>query len=148
MHAYIDTAAASPQPVKVTFYIKTLPGGTRELREVRYPAVTTSGPYWTFSSTALSDRLLTRHVPTRTGGDPWLFTYLKADGTVVVPHATSPTSAITSATTAGADTLRTVARVNVRLVVQADVTSRALPMIITNEVGIPNLGIDRVGAAP
>lgn len=139
VHAFIDTEAADPRPVRVRFYVNTLADGTRELREQRFLANAASAPYWTFSSTATSDRLLTRHVSTRTGSQPWMFTYEKADGTVVAP--TTPTGLITDA-----PTLRQVARVVVTVRVQSDVTSRALPMVITNEVGIPNLGIDRVGA--
>lgn len=139
VNAFIDTEATNPRPVRVRFYVRTLPDGTRELREQRFDANPASGPYWTFSGSAASDRLLTRHVTATTGTQPWMFRYERADGTAVVP----PTA---SAVITDAATLRQVARVVVTVRVQSDVTSRAVPMVITNEVGIPNLGIDRVGA--
>lgn len=139
VHAFIDTEATDPRPVRVRFSVRTLGDGTRELREERFAAVASSGPYWTFSTTATSDRLLTRHVSARTGNQPWMFRYERADGTAVVPS--TPGGLITDPAV-----LRQVARVVVTVRVQSDVTSRARPMVITNEVGIPNLGIDRVGA--
>ncbi len=45
-----------------------------------------------------------------------------------------------------ADQRRTIGRVSINLQVQSDVTSRALPVVMRATVGIPNLGIDRVGA--
>ncbi len=143
MHAFIDADALDPQPIQVRFYMSPLPDGTRELREARFEAIAGSGPFWTFATTPVTDRMLTRHVPARVGGEPWLFSYQTVDvvPAAVVPSTTSATAAITAAAT-----LRTVGRVTVALTVQTDPTARARPMVLINEVGIPNLGIDRVGA--
>lgn len=138
LHAYIDTASAGPEPVKIEFWIRSVTG-SRELMEKRCPAVTGSGPYWTFQSdAACTDRLITRHIMSQSGTEAFLFGYQNADGAVMTPPA-SPGAFTT-------DQLRTIGRVNVYLKVQADATSRAEPVVLQATIGIPNLGIDRVGA--
>lgn len=137
LHAYIDTDSTTPRPVKIEFRIVPQPDGNRELVETRCPAVASSGPNWTFQTgAACRTKLVSRHISTRTGTQPWLFGYVNADGAAM----TVPAGGFT------ADQRRTIGRVSINLQVQSDVTSRALPVVMRATVGIPNLGIDRVGA--
>ncbi|WAB82646.1 type II secretion system protein [Microcella daejeonensis] len=131
LHAYLDTDSTDPRPIKVRFWINA----QRELMETRWDSTRVNGSYFVFDSTPESTRVIARTVATRTGTDPWLFTYRAADGTV------QPVPTTGSFTT---NQLRNIASVQVRLTVQADITSRAAPVTLQSTVGIPNLGISRV----
>ncbi|NMR20161.1 prepilin-type N-terminal cleavage/methylation domain-containing protein [Cellulomonas fimi] len=135
LYAFIDTdEAVEPEPIKVRFSIN----GNRELVETRWAATPVSSGgkrYWVFpASTTPTSRVVTRQIPPRAGSEPYLFTFLKEDGTAWVPPA-SPSK----------DQLREIVAVTLTLKVQADVTARAEPVTLANSVGIPNLGISRVG---
>lgn len=138
LHAYIDTSSASPAPTRFEFRIRVQPDGTRELVQTRCPANAASGPYWTFQSgAACTQRLVARHISARAGSEPFLFGYEDSNG---APMTVPTSGAFTT------DQLRSISRVNIYLKVQADVTSRAEPVVLVSTVGIPNLGVDRVGA--
>ena len=130
LYAYIDTASTNAVPVKVRFSID----GSRRLIETRWRATTTSSP-WSFvaDSTPTSSRTVARSIPAGAGA---LFQYFDATG------AGLPVPAAGVFTTAQ---LKSIAAVRVQLTVQADLTARALPVTMRNTVGIPNLGISRVG---
>lgn len=130
LYAYIDTSSAAAVPVKIAFSIDA--GG--RLIETRWLATTTSSP-WSFvaDSAPSSSRTVARSIPA--GAAP-LFRYYDAAGAeLAVP-------AVGGFTTAQ---LQAIAAVRVQLTVQADLTSRADPVTMRNTVGIPNLGISRVG---
>lgn len=147
MHAFLDTDSTTPRPLKVSFSID----GNRQLVESRWLAVPSSDPFWTFGAVGRvpdSQRPVARQIPVF---DPLvdeapLFTYRTAevcatstpDCNVLVPP--------TGGTLSEADRRR-IALVEIRLTVQADITARAEPVTIRNQVGLPNLGIDRVGAS-
>lgn len=144
LHAYLDTDSVDPRPVKVEFSIDA----SRELIESRWYAEPASKPYWTFGSAgrpADTSRPIARKIPPPGPGDSPLFTYRSAEvcpdndeGCNVLPLG--PGGALSDANR------RLVAIVEIDLTVQADVTGRAEPVNLQNQVGLPNLGIDRVGA--
>ncbi|MGY6496889.1 MAG: hypothetical protein ACXIUP_01550 [Microcella sp.] len=132
IHAFIDTSSADPRPVKIEYYVNA----QRELVERRYEAIALARGYWSFSSTHQGDRVIARQLPTRQSGDPWLFTYLTATGGEFT---------IPAGNTLNETQRRSVAAVRVTMTVQADITARAEPVTLRSTVGIPNLGISRVG---
>lgn len=132
VHAFIDTSSADPRPVKIEFFVNP----QRELVERRYAAVPLARGYWTFELDHAGDRVIARQLPVRQSGDPWLFTYVTATGA----EFTLPANATLNDTQR-----RSVAAVRVTLTVQADTTARAEPVTLRSTVGIPNLGISRVG---
>jgi len=136
LYAFLDTTSTNPKPIKVRFSINT----NRELVETRWAATetTVSGTrYWTFPAAAApsSTRAVARRIMPWTAGEKYLFTYLKADGSALSPIPASPTTI----------ELRGIVAVQLTLKVQADSTARAEPVTLQNAVGIPNLGISRVG---
>lgn len=137
LHAFIDADSLDPRPVKVRFSVND----RRELVETRYPAVAGSGPFWEFvppEHPSVTSRVITRQITTAAAGEPALFSYYTAD---------DPDAPLT-VPSAGLDetTRRKIVIVRVRLKVQSDATGRSVPVVIENQVGIPNLGVDRVGA--
>jgi hypothetical protein len=92
---------------------------------------------WSFplpSVAPASTRIVASSVSARVSGQPWLFTYLDADGKALVVPATG---AFTSAQ------LRTIAAVRVTLTIQSSPTDVRNSVTLTNAVGLPNLGIPR-----
>lgn len=127
LYSYIDTTAASPQPLKVQFTVD----GQGRLIERRWTATTTKEP-WAFSTTASSTRTVaTSVVP----GTENLFTYFTAAGAKINP---------TSGVNLSAAERENVAAVRIQLTVQTDPSGRADPVMLRNTVSIPNLGISRV----
>lgn len=146
LRAYLDTDSASPKPVVVRFEISS----SRILVEKRWNAVPGTGPYWTFTGlptaapqTASSfwtgysyQRSIARAISPQTDPGLMTFTYWTKDRVQVpVPATGTMTDA----------QLRSIASVTVRVSVQTDLTARAKPVVIQNSVGIPNLGVSRVG---
>lgn len=134
INAFTDTDSAAPRPVRVRFSINA----SRELIEERFLASETSpgSGYWRFNSSSEGARVIARQLPNPGPGDPWLFTYLAADGSAFNPADDR---------SLGIDQRRSIAAVRVNLTVQADPTGRADPVTLRNTVGIPNLGVSRVG---
>jgi hypothetical protein len=133
LYAYLDTDSASPKPIKVQFSINA----NRELVETRWTSYTVSPGYFAFNTTASTSRVVARQIVAQSGTDPFLFTFYKGDGT-------------TTLTPTGANSLtlaerRQIVAVKVFMKVQADPTARADPVTMQNTVGIPNLGVSRVG---
>lgn len=134
IHAFVDTDSADPRPIKITFAVNP----DRELVECRYAAIPRPGGYWEFPATQQNcdGRVIARQLPARQAGQPALFTYYTAAGaTVTIPNDGVTTDAQRSQ----------IASVRINLTVQADITSRAEPVTLRNTVGIPNLGISRLG---
>jgi type II secretory pathway pseudopilin PulG len=132
LYAYIDTGSAAPQPVKVRFYIN----GSRKLIETRWNSYTINTSYWAFNTTVDTTKTVASFIKTRAAGEKYIFTYYKADGTQLVVPGTG---------TFTTNELRSIAAVQVTMTVQADLVERANPVTLQNTVGIPNLGISRVG---
>ena len=133
LYAYLDTSSTSPKPVKIQFSVNA----NRELVETRWDAYTISPGYFGFSTTVATSRVVARQIVTQTGSDPFLFTFLKGDGTSVLTP-----SGVNSLTLAER---RQIVAVQVYMKVQADPTHRGDPVTMQNTVGIPNLGVSRVG---
>lgn len=132
MHAFLDTDSTDPRPVKIRFWINA----QRELMETRWESRRVNGSYFVFDAQPSGTRVIARTVAPRASGQPWLFTYRAADNSSLTPPANG---AFTESQ------LRNIAAVQVTLTVQADRTSRADPVTLQSTVGIPNLGISRVG---
>lgn len=139
LHAFTDTSAAQPRPTVVRF---ALSAGT--LTETRRPA-TASAPPWNFATTPSPARTVARGM-----GEPAssTFIYLDAAGHPLEP----PTGGVLSA-----DQRARIAAVTITITVQAgtvqpgtvqgDATGVAPSARLENTVGIPNLGVSRVGRA-
>jgi prepilin-type N-terminal cleavage/methylation domain-containing protein len=136
LQAYLDTDAANPAPVLVRFAIDPV---TQELMETRWKAVK-STDFWAFpqypAGTTLSKRPIARQIVPRSASEPYLFRYLDVDGKALTFDVTGRLT--------DADR-RKVAAVQVTLRVQADPTGETKPAVLQNTVGIPNLGVARVG---
>ena len=133
LYAYLDTDSASPKPVKVQFSVNA----NRELVETRWTSYVLSPGYFAFNAVAASTRVVARKIVNNITGDPYLFTFYRGDGTQVLTP--SGTSSLTL------DERRQIVAVQVFMKVQADPTARAEPVTLQNTVGIPNLGVSRVG---
>ena len=145
LYAYIDTSSSSPVPVLVQFEIAVVTG-IRCLVEKRWAAFPKAGnpTYWDFpnpaSATPTTTRTIARMIIAPTGAEQFLFNYQQI-GTDLKPiDMTIPSGGIV--TTAS---LNKIAVVEVTVKVQTDtVTQLAPPALITNQVGIPNLGVSRL----
>lgn len=138
LYAYIDTSSAAPKPVKVQFEVHPT---TRDLIETRWAAHPKPGypTYWEFDTTPESSRVIARKIVAPTSGQPYLFNYQEINALLQPVDMSIPVSGITAAN------IPKIAVVEVTLKVQSDVTGRAAPVTITNQVGVPNLGISRLG---
>lgn len=147
LRSYLDTSSATPRPIVARFEVTS----TGALVEKRWNAVTSSGPYWTFTglpaapyqttsaywTNAAYSRTIARDLVTVAAGGAAMFRYFDKDAVEIVPPAAGVLTV---------DQLRSIAAVQVNVTVQADKTGRAKPVTLQNTVGIPNLGISRVGA--
>lgn len=142
LYSYLDAQSAAPAPIMVRFTVDPV---TRDLVEDRWSA-TKVNSYWTFpnpATTPKSTRVVARQIVAPTAAEPALFTYLKTDGC----PAAQPTCDIVpvSGNALSAAEIKSIVAVQVTMKVQADSLQRADPVTISNRVGIPNLGISRVG---
>lgn len=135
VNAGLDTTASQLRPIQVTFTLD----GARVLTETRVtPRPGSSGEaQWVFSGsgTTSTERPIARTILSSTGSEPPLFRYYarETSGLVeLVPPAGG---------TLSASDMARIATVKVYLKVQADITSRADPVILENQVGLPNLGL-------
>ena len=134
LYAFIDTDSVDPAPMKVRFSIS----GSGELTETRWASYVVNTSYWAFQNVAYSSRVVARKIIAPTGSEPYMFTFYDATGAVI---ATDQAGVIPAAN------LRSIAAVQISLKVQADASGRADAVRLQNTVGIPNLGISRVGAS-
>ena len=132
MYSFLDTNSANPKPIKVRFWIDT----DRVLKEQRWDSYIINTDYFAFNTASNYSRAVARLIPPRKSPDKYLFSYFTAAGAQLTPPSTG---AFTTAQ------LRTIASVKVTLIVQADLTERAQRVQLENTVGIPNLGISRIG---
>jgi type II secretory pathway pseudopilin PulG len=145
-YAYIDTESTSPEPVKVQFEVATAASGNiqiRDLVETRWAAHPKAGApnYWEFDAAndPQSVRVVARKIVNRAAGEAYLFNYQEIGADLLPDDMTIPVSGIAAAN------LPKIAVVEVTIKVQSDATGRAAPVTMTNQVGIPNLGISRLG---
>ncbi len=128
-YAYVNLASSTEQPVKVRFSLDA----ARRVIETRWSSYVISSGYWGFNTTPVSTRIFSNTVVNQTGSNPFVFTYLKADGTTVAV----PTGGIIDP-----NVLRTIAAV--RLTMQLGTSATATSSVtLQNTVGLPNLGIAR-----
>lgn len=128
--AFVNLTSSATRPVKVRFWLNA----KRDLVEETTQAVALANGYWRFTG-AVSTRVLASDVAVRTGSDPWLFTYRKADGTVLTPDASGAL---------GADQRALVGSVQVTLKVRGGGGSGP-GVTLQNTVGLPNLAVVGVG---
>lgn len=138
LYAFLDTSAAVLAPVKVQFEVDAV---TRELTETRWKAKPLAGGYWGFETNPLWERVVARKIlpigaalPDGGRATP-LFEFYKADGSKIAVGSTGVAAA----------SLRDIVAVEISMTVQADKSLRADPVTVNNRVGIPNLGVPRVG---
>ena len=131
VYSYVDANATTPLPVEVTFSLDS----QRRLVETRYAAVAVATGYYSFQATPYSTRILTGVVLAPSTGEPSLFTYLNAGGTALTPGSSGLSST----------QIPLVAAVQIRLKIKGNTVNGANPIILTNTVGLPNLGIARTG---
>ena len=138
MYAFIDTNSAVPKPVKVQFEVHPT---SRDLIETRWAAHPKPGypNYWEFDTTPQSSRVIARKIVAPATGEPFLFNYQEIGTDLLPDDMVIPPTGITAA-----NRLK-IAVVEVTIKVQFDITNRADPVTMTNQVGIPNLGISRLG---
>jgi prepilin-type N-terminal cleavage/methylation domain-containing protein len=131
MRAYVDTDAVVPAPILVRFSVDA----TDRLVEERWKA-TRSADFWSFPATAAPYvRTVAHSLVPRGQSERPLFAYLDVSGQAIP---------LTAGAVAVQD-LRKIAAVQVTLSVRSSARSDAEPVVLQNSVGIPNLGISRVG---
>ena len=142
-YAYIDTNSAAPAPVKVQFEV--LPSSNtlcpRCLVETRWAAHPKPGypSYWEFDSSSASVRTIARKIVAPVSGENYMFSY-KQIGTDLLPVTmTIPNGGILTAN------LSKIAVVEVTMKVQSDPSQLPDAVIVENQVGLPNLGVSRLG---
>jgi len=140
LYAYIDTNSSTPKPVKIRFAVNTT---TRELTETRWIAQPRSGypSYWDFPATASSSKVIARRIVVPAAGEAPMFSYYK-----IKPDLTEELMVIPAGGLVALDRAK-IAVIEVRVKVQSDDRKRAAPATIVNRVGIPNLGISRLGTS-
>lgn len=138
LYAFIDTDSATPKPVKVQFEVHPV---SRDLVETRWAAHPKPGypTYWEFDSAPQSSRVIARQIVTPGTGEAFMFNYQEIGADLLPDDMSIPVGGISTAN------LNKIAVVEVTVKVQSDPTGRADPVTITNQVGIPNLGISRLG---
>ncbi|MBH0082524.1 Tfp pilus assembly protein FimT/FimU [Salinibacterium sp. SWN167] len=129
LQAYLDTDALSPEPVRVQFEIT----GDRTLVETRWDARPLSSGYFSFYSTAASERTVVRQIAS--GSTPVFRFFTKDNVELTIPSGGSLSEA----------DRRQIAAVKVTMTVQTDSTGNAKTATLENTVGIPNLGFSRIG---
>jgi prepilin-type N-terminal cleavage/methylation domain-containing protein len=129
VYAYVNLDSATEQPVKVQFSLDS----NRNLIETKWAGYVISPGYWGFQSTPVSTRIFAATVVNRTGSNPYLFTYLKTDGTAL----TVPAGGFSDSD------LRSIAAVQVTLGVGTSATVNSSTVVLQNTVGLPNIGLSR-----
>ncbi len=115
-------ASLGAVPTKITYQIN----GSRELVETWYKGNAASNPYWTFVTTPRTT-VVAHKIP---AGSPALFTFLDTNG-----------NPITNQTSTATTDLEQIRSVRINLTVDSDPARGGGPVVITNTVVLPNLGI-------
>ena len=135
VYTYVDANATTPTPTEVTFSLDS----ARRLVETRYASYAVATGYYAFRTTPYLTRILTGIVLAPTGTQAYLFTYLDKNGQPL-PPGTGGLS-----TTGSPSQVSQVAAVQVTLKIKGNTTNGASPIILSNIVGLPNLGLARTG---
>jgi prepilin-type N-terminal cleavage/methylation domain-containing protein len=131
MRAFLDTDAVTPVPVLVRFFVDA----ENRLVEERWTGQR-SAQSWIFPAAAASyHRTVAHSLVPRDQRERALFTYLDASGEAIPLVSGS----------VPVQKLRTIAAVQVTLSVRTSARTDVEPVVLQNSVGIPNLGISRVG---
>ncbi|MBB5841805.1 type II secretory pathway pseudopilin PulG [Conyzicola lurida] len=138
IYSYLaDSSTGVLSPVKVQLAVNAT---SRELRETRWSSTKNSAGYWIFSTTPGATRTIARLIPPitppLTAGQKYLFTYYDSRGVELTMPASGGLTE---------SQRRAVAAVQVTVTVQADLSARAKAFTLQNTVGMPNLGVSRVG---
>jgi prepilin-type N-terminal cleavage/methylation domain-containing protein len=130
-YAYVNlgTTLATQPPIKVELSLDA----NRRLVETKYAAVSVASGYYAFSSSPESSRLLTETIAPAT--TPSLFSYLKSDGTAIVPSAGGLTAA----------ERRLITAVQISITVTNGSTDARTWVTLQNTVGMPNRGLSLAG---
>ncbi|WP_420897956.1 PilW family protein [Cryobacterium frigoriphilum] len=129
-YSYVNLGTAvAVQPVKIRLSLDA----SRRLVETQFAAVPLTSGFFGFASTPLSSRILTETVAP--AGTPQLFTYLKADGTVLVPTTAGLTEA----------ERRLVTAIRISVTVTNGSTDARSWVTLRNTVGMPNVGLSLAG---
>jgi prepilin-type N-terminal cleavage/methylation domain-containing protein len=131
LRAFLDTDAVTPVPVLVRFSVDA----ENRLIEERWTATRTAGS-WSFPAAEASYRRTVAHaIVPRDQRETPLFSYLDASGDVI-PFVSGSVPV---------QELHSIAAVRVTLSVRTSARTDVEPVVLRNSVGIPNLGISRVG---
>ena len=128
VYAYVNLSSSTEQPVKVQFSLDT-----NRIIETHWSGYVISAGYWGFNATPASTRTFAATVVTPGTSGPFMFSYLRSDGSAV----SIPPGGITNLTD-----LRSIAAVKVTLVLGTS-SSATTTVTLQNTVGLPNLGIAR-----
>jgi len=129
LQAYLDTEAASPKPVQVQFVVNS----DRTLVETRWDAKPLGSGYFSFKTTVASERTIVRQIAT--GSTP-VFSFYNAKNELIPLTAGKVPDNL----------LPNIAAVKISMTVQTDPTGKAQTATLENTVGIPNLGLSRIGS--
>lgn len=122
LYAYVNLASSDSTPVKVMFSVNA----ANQLIETKWAGTTLVNGHWTFSTTALSTRILTSNVV----AGPAIFGFQIDDGSAIA----IPTAGITDNAT-----LLSIRSVSISLSVKTPV-SQSAAVTLQNTIGMPNLG--------
>lgn len=130
IYAYINLQSSSSQlPVMVRLRVDPI---TRNLVEEVWSGTQNSSGYWIFPATTSTPRtsiILASTVATRTGTNPYLFTFLAGTTPIAVPGG-----GITDPVLRGS-----ITSIQVTLTIQGGLTNATRPVTLQNTVDMPNL---------
>jgi prepilin-type N-terminal cleavage/methylation domain-containing protein len=128
VYAYVNLTSSTEQPVKVQFSIDS----NRNLVETQWASYVIASGYWGYAATPSFTRILASSIVNRVAPNPYLFTYLAADGTTIP----IPTGGFTTTN------LSSIAAVQVNLTI-GKTANASSTVSLENTVGLPNLAIAR-----
>jgi type II secretory pathway pseudopilin PulG len=128
LYAYVNLASSTQQPVKIQLSLD----GSRRLVETTWASTVISPGYYGFNTTPISNRIMAGTVAPRVSGQPYLFTYVKANGAELEGG-----SGLSEADR------RLIASIKVTLTLQGSSTDSRSAVTLQNTVGMPNLGLAR-----
>lgn len=131
IYAYINLASSAQQPVKIRFSLDA----SRRLIETQWASYVISPGYYGFNTVPSTTRVMATTVAPTSSGQPQIFSYVKADGSVLAGGTAG----------LGEADRRLIAAVNVTLRLQATTTNTKSAVTLQNTVGMPNLGLSRIG---
>lgn len=131
LYAYVNLTSSAQEPVKIRFSLDA----ARRLVETQWASYVISPGYYGFNTVPSTTRIMATTVAPTASGQPQIFNYVKADGTVLVGGTAG----------LGETDRRLIAAVNVTLRLQSTTTNTQSAVTLQNTVGMPNLGLSRIG---